>query len=171
MGFGNIPRALVPKAKAFGLKVLAYDPFVARDVFASLGVEGVGFDALLASSDFVSVHAPLTPQTRGLFNASAFAKMKPGALLINTARGPLIDEKALIAALDSGQLGGAALDVLETEPPPKDSPLIGQAECRADAPYGLLFGGGARGTPDQMRDRRRPRLVGAAAGLPRAGLN
>ena len=127
MGFGNIPRALVPKAKAFGLKVLAYDPFVARDAFASLGVEGVSLDALLASSDFVSIHAPLTPQTRGLFNASVFAKMKPGALLINTARGPLIDEKALIGALDSGQLGGAALDVLETEPPPKDSPLTGRA--------------------------------------------
>src|SRR6201981_2531696 len=90
VGFGNIPRALAPKAKAFGLKVLAYDPFVARDVFASLDVEGVGLDELLASSDFVSIHAPRTPQTRGLFNASAFAKMKAGARLINTARGPLI---------------------------------------------------------------------------------
>jgi D-3-phosphoglycerate dehydrogenase / 2-oxoglutarate reductase len=126
VGFGNIPRALAPKAKAFGLKVLACDPFVARDAFASLGVEGVGFDELLAASDFVSVHAPLTPQTRGLINASAFAKMKPGALLINTARGPLVDERALIGALHSGRLGGAALDVLETEPPPKDSPLIGR---------------------------------------------
>ncbi len=126
VGFGNIPRALAPKAKAFGLRVLAYDPFAARDVFASLGVEGVGLDELLASSDFVSVHAPLTPQTRGLIDASAFAKMKPSALLINTARGPLIDEKALIAALDSGQIGGAALDVLETEPPPKDSALVGR---------------------------------------------
>lgn len=127
VGFGNIPRALAPKAKAFGLKALAYDPFVARDAFASFGAEGVGFDELLAASDFVSVHAPLTPHTRGLFNATAFAKMKPGALLINTARGPLIDEKALIEALDSGQLGGAALDVLETEPPPRDLPLIGRA--------------------------------------------
>lgn len=126
VGFGNIPRALAPKAKAFGLRVLAYDPFVARDVFASLGVDGVSLDELLASSDFVSVHAPLTPQTRGLIDASALAKMKPGALIINTARGPLVDEKALIAALDSGRLGGAALDVLETEPPPKDSPLTGR---------------------------------------------
>lgn len=126
VGFGNIPRALAPKAKAFGLRVLAYDPFVARDVFASLGVEGVSLDELLASSDFISVHAPLTPQTRGLIGASAFAKMKPNALVINTARGPLIDEKALIAALDSGRIGGAALDVLETEPPPKDSALIGR---------------------------------------------
>ena len=88
VGFGNIPRALVPKAKAFGLKVLAHDPFVARDAFASLGVEGVGFDALLASSDFVSIHAPLTPQTRGLFNAGVFAKMKPGALHHQHRAGP-----------------------------------------------------------------------------------
>jgi D-3-phosphoglycerate dehydrogenase / 2-oxoglutarate reductase len=127
VGFGNIPRALAPKAKAFGLRVLAYDPFVAREAFGSFGVEGARFDELLASSDFVSIHAPLTAQTRNLFNASAFAKMKTGARLINTARGPLIDERALIDALDSGRLGGAALDVLETEPPAKDSPLIGRA--------------------------------------------
>jgi D-3-phosphoglycerate dehydrogenase / 2-oxoglutarate reductase len=126
VGLGHIPRALVPKAKAFGLEVLACDPFVAPDAFASLGVESVGFDALLAASDFVSIHAPLTRETRGMFNAGAFARMKPGALLINTARGAIIDEKALIEALDSGRLGGAALDVVETEPPPKDWPLIGR---------------------------------------------
>jgi D-3-phosphoglycerate dehydrogenase / 2-oxoglutarate reductase len=126
VGFGNIPRALAPKAKAFGLRVLAYDPFVAQDVFSSAAVEGVGLGELLASSDFISVHAPLTPQTRGLIDASALAKAKPGALIINTARGPLIDEKALIAALDSGRIGGAALDVLETEPPPNDFALIGR---------------------------------------------
>jgi D-3-phosphoglycerate dehydrogenase len=127
VGFGNIPRALVPKAKAFGLRVVAYDPFVARDAFAAFGVEEVGFDELLASSGFFSIHAPLTPRTRGMFNANAFAKMKAGARLINTARGPLVEEKALIAALDSGHLGGAALDVVETEPPTKDSPLIGRS--------------------------------------------
>jgi D-3-phosphoglycerate dehydrogenase len=126
VGFGNIPRALAPKAKAFGLRVLACDPFVAPEAFTSLGVEGVGFDELLGSSDFISTHAPLNPQTRGLFNADVISKMKPGAKLINTARGPIVDETALIEALDSGRLGGAALDVLETEPPPKDSPLIGR---------------------------------------------
>ena len=72
------------------------------------------------------MHAPLTPATRGLMNAAAFARMKKGALIVNTARGPLIDEQALLAALDSGQLGGAALDVVATEPLPKDSPLIGR---------------------------------------------
>jgi len=101
IGFGNIPRALAPKAKALGLKVITHDPYSRQDVIAAHGVEGVSFDELLARSDFVSVHAPLTPATRGLVNAAAFARMKKGALIVNTARGPLIDEPALIAALDS----------------------------------------------------------------------
>jgi D-3-phosphoglycerate dehydrogenase len=126
IGFGNIPRAVAPKAQAFGLKVITHDPFVAQDALAKAGVEGVSFDDLLARSDFVSVHAPLLPATRGLVNAAAFAKMKKGALLINTARGPLVDEGALAMALDTGKLGGAALDVVATEPPAKDSPLLGR---------------------------------------------
>ena len=81
---------------------------------------------MLEISDFVSIHAPLVPATRGLFNADAFRKMKKGAVLINTARGPLVDEDALVAALDSGQLGGAALDVVAVEPLPKDAKLIGR---------------------------------------------
>src|SRR6201985_2874028 len=92
VGFGNIPRALAPKAQAFGLKVLTHDPYVKPDVLAAAGVEGVSFDDLLARSDLISVHAPLMPATRSLMNAAAFAKMKKGALLINTARGPLVDE-------------------------------------------------------------------------------
>jgi D-3-phosphoglycerate dehydrogenase len=126
IGFGNIPRALAPKAKAFGLKVLTHDPYVGKDAIDAAGVEGVSFGELLARSDFVSVHAPLLPATRGLMNAAAFAKMKKGAYLINTARGPLVDEPALLAALDSGHLGGAALDVVTTEPLPQDSPLLGR---------------------------------------------
>jgi D-3-phosphoglycerate dehydrogenase / 2-oxoglutarate reductase len=126
VGFGNIPRTLAPKAKAFGLRVVTHDPYVAADVLAKAGVEAVGFDELLAMSDFVSVHAPLLPATRGLFNAEVFRKMKKGALLINTARGPLVDETALVAALDSGYLGGAALDVVTTEPLAKESKLIGR---------------------------------------------
>ncbi|MGE5366896.1 MAG: C-terminal binding protein [Betaproteobacteria bacterium] len=126
VGFGNIPRTLAPKAKAFGLKVLAHDPYVAKEALRAAGVEGVSFDDLLARSDFISVHAPLLPATRGLMNAAAFAKMKKGACLINTARGPLVDEAALVAALDSGHLGGAALDVVAVEPLPKDSPLVGR---------------------------------------------
>ena len=116
VGFGNIPRTLAPKAKAFGLKVITYDPYVVTEALAATGVESVGFDDLLARSDFISVHAPLQPATRGLMNAKTFAKMKRGAFLINTARGPLVDEPALIAALD----------VVTTEPLAKDSPLIGR---------------------------------------------
>jgi D-3-phosphoglycerate dehydrogenase len=126
IGFGNIPRALAPKAKAFGLKVLTYDPYVNTDAAAALGVEPVSFDDLLARSDFISVHAPLQPATRGLMNAKTFGKMKKGAYLINTARGPLVDEAALVAGLDSGHLGGAALDVVSAEPLAKDSPLLGR---------------------------------------------
>ena len=126
VGFGNIPRALAPKAKAFGLRVVTHDPYVPADVLGKAGVESVGFDELLAMSDFVSIHAPLLPATRGLFNAEVFRKMKKGALLINTARGPLVDETALIAALDSGYLGGAALDVVTTEPLAQDSKLLGR---------------------------------------------
>ena len=126
IGFGNIPRMVAPRAKAFGLDVVTYDPYVNKEAAAAAGVEAVSFDELLARSDFVSVHAPLQPATRGLMNAKAFGKMKKGACVINTARGPLIDEPALIAALDSGHLGGAALDVVTTEPLAKDSPLVGR---------------------------------------------
>ena len=127
IGFGNIPRLVAPKAQAFGIKVQAYDPFAKAEVFERTGVASVDFDMLLRTSDYVSVHAPLTPETRGLLNAEAFAKMKKGAYVVNTARGPLIDEAALVAALDSGQVGAAALDVVTTEPLAKDSPLLGRA--------------------------------------------
>ena len=126
VGFGNIPRALAPKAKAFGLTVVTHDPFVPREVPAAAGVEAVSFERLLAISDFVSVHAPLTPSTRGLFNADALRKMKKGAMLINTARGPLVEEAALVAALDAGHLAAAALDVVEVEPLARDSRLLGR---------------------------------------------
>ena len=113
IGFGNIPRAVVPKAQGV---------WPHRDRARSICIEGGVRIARrrrreprrsLVRSDFISVHAPLTPATRGLVNAAAFAKMKKGALIVNTARGPLIDEPALIAALDSGHLGGAALDVVD----------------------------------------------------------
>jgi D-3-phosphoglycerate dehydrogenase len=124
VGFGNIPRLVAPKAQAFGIKVIAYDPYAKADLFKAINVESVDFDTLLRTSDYISVHAPLLPATRGLMNAAAFSKMKKGAYLINTARGPLIDEPALIAALDAGQIGGAGLDVVASEPLAKDSALL-----------------------------------------------
>jgi len=126
IGFGHIPRLAVPKAQAFGMKVVAYDPFVKPEQFKALNVEGVDLDTLLKTSDYISVHAPLLPATRGMLNAETFAKAKKGVYIVNTARGPLIDETALVAALDSGQVGAAALDVVTAEPLPKDSPLLGR---------------------------------------------
>ena len=126
IGFGHIPRLVVPKAQAFGMKVIAYDPFVKPEQFKATNVEGVDLDALFARADYISVHAPLLPATRGMLNAGAFGKMKKGVYIVNTARGPLIDEPALVAALDSGAVGGAALDVVTTEPLTKESPLLGR---------------------------------------------
>lgn len=124
VGFGKIARALARKAQALGLEVLAYDPYLPLEAIEAHGARPVGFDELLERSDFISIHAPLTPETRHLFNEEAFHKIKPGAFLINTARGPIVDEGALLRALESGRLAGAALDVLEREPPPSDSPLL-----------------------------------------------
>lgn len=126
VGFGNIPQALAPKAQAFGLEVITSDPYIPDEVTKKARVEKVEFDDLLARSDFVSIHAPLLPTTHHLFNAAVFAKMKPTALLINTARGPLVDNDALAAALDAGEIGGAGLDVTDPEPPAPGSPLFGR---------------------------------------------
>jgi D-3-phosphoglycerate dehydrogenase len=125
VGFGRIPQLVAPKAKAFGLEVVTYDPYVQKEITTAAGVDRVEFGELLKVSDYVSVHAPLMPETQGLFNAEAFRKMKPSAYLINTARGAIVDEAALAHALDAGQLAGAALDVLSQEPPAA-SPLLGR---------------------------------------------
>lgn len=126
-GFGRIPQALAPKAQALGLSVITADPYVPQPVLDAAGVARVEFGELLERSDIISVHAPLTPETRHLFNAEAFRRMKREALIVNTARGPLIDEAALAAALDAGEIAGAGLDVVETEPLAADSPLLGRA--------------------------------------------
>lgn len=124
VGFGNIPRTLVPKAKGFGLRIIAYDPYVTADVAEKYGVTMVELEQLLRESDYVSLHAPVTPQTRHLLGSEQFKKMKPTAYVLNTARGPLVDEKALYEALIRGQIAGAALDVTDPEPPKPDNPLF-----------------------------------------------
>jgi D-3-phosphoglycerate dehydrogenase len=123
VGFGRIPQLLAPKAKAFGLNVVAFDPYIPADVLVRAGVRGVTFDELLKVSDYISVHSPLLPETQNLFDADVFKRMKPTAYLINTARGPIVNEAALAQALDAGQLAGAGLDVLAKEPP-VNSPLV-----------------------------------------------
>jgi len=125
VGFGRIPQLVAPKAKAFGLRVVASDPFVPQAVMDQAGVGKVEFADLLKISDYISIHSPLLPETHHLFSTEVFRQMKPGALLVNTSRGPVVDEVALAAALDAKQIAGAALDVLEQEPP-VSSPLFGR---------------------------------------------
>ena len=118
IGFGNIGRAVAKRARAFEMTVIASDPYVAPEesAWATLAVRPVTLDTVLRESDAVSLHAPLTEETRHIIDAAAIARMKPGALLINTSRGGTLDEAAMIEALRSGQLGGAAVDVFEREP-------------------------------------------------------
>jgi D-3-phosphoglycerate dehydrogenase len=124
IGFGNIPRTLVPKAKGFGMSVIVFDPYVSDTLVESYGVTRADFDYLLENSDFISMHAALTPQTAGILGIDEFRKMKPTAYFINTARGPLVDEQALYTALSEGLIAGAGLDVMETESVPVDHPLL-----------------------------------------------
>ncbi len=125
VGFGRIPQLVAPKAKAFGLRVVTCDPYVSQEVTAVAGVESVEFAELVRVSDYISIHTPLMRETEGLFNADVLRQMKPTAYLLNTARGPIVDEAALAHALDAGHLAGAALDVLAKEPPTA-SPLFGR---------------------------------------------
>jgi len=123
-GIGNIGRIVAQRAKGLGMKVVAFDPHVSPEAAARFDIELVDFDELLERSDAITVHVPRTKETTGLLGAAAFARCKPGVLVINAARGGIIDEAALLEALDAGTVGGAALDVFVDEPPPADHPLV-----------------------------------------------
>jgi D-3-phosphoglycerate dehydrogenase len=129
IGYGRIGSNLGRKAAAIGLRVLACDPYLDPDLIRERGAEPVDLEALLRQSDFVSIHAPLSIETRHLIDAESLSLMKSGAYLINTARGPLVDNLALAEALQSGRLAGAALDVTDPEPIPADHPLVGLESC------------------------------------------
>jgi glyoxylate reductase len=117
VGFGRIGRAMARRASGFNMKVLYHDAVrVAEEVEQELKAEFRDFNSLLADSDFVSAHVPLTPETRGMFSAPKFFRMRPTAILINTSRGPVVDENGLVAALEAGKIAGAGLDVYENEP-------------------------------------------------------
>ena len=128
VGFGRIGRAVARRANGFGMRILFTDPSPAAP---EPGVEAtqVDFETLLRESDFVSLHCPLTPETRGLMNAATFGKMKPTAVLVNTSRGPVVDQDALYEALSSKRIFAAALDVTTPEPLPIDSPLLTLENC------------------------------------------
>ncbi|TAK21482.1 MAG: C-terminal binding protein [Chloroflexota bacterium] len=128
VGFGRIGQLVARRARALGMRVLAYSPTTAARDAAVIGAEAVTFDRLLAESDVVSLHAPANDATRRMMNAATFACMKRGAILINVGRGVLVDERALLDALASGQIRAAGLDVFDPEPPLTDSPLIGHED-------------------------------------------
>jgi D-3-phosphoglycerate dehydrogenase len=123
VGFGQIARKVAERGRAFGMRLIAFDPYVDGETMARWGTEKVTFEDLCARAHIISLHTPLTEATRGLIGASALARMQKGAVLINTSRGRVVEEEALIAALRSGRLAGAGLDVLATEPPSPDNPL------------------------------------------------
>ncbi|NYF23788.1 C-terminal binding protein [Sporosarcina sp. JAI121] len=124
VGFGNIPQTVAKKAQAFGLTVIAYDPFVSEAVAHEMNVKLVTLDDLCKLSDYVSIHVPLNKHTEGMISNEQFSKMKREAFIINTSRGRIIDEKALINALEEGKIAGAGLDVLEIEPIDQNNPLL-----------------------------------------------
>ena len=124
VGYGRIGRAVAERARSFGFEIAVHDPYLNESMFpAGQAPKFVSFEELLAAADFVSVHTPLTTDTRHLIGEPELKKMKPSAFLINTCRGPVIDEYALAQALDDGELAGAGIDVLEGEPPPSDHPI------------------------------------------------
>src|SRR5262245_13037299 len=112
-GLGRIGQEVALRARSFGMKIVAHDPFISKEVAGSLGVELLSLDDLCLQADYLTLHLPSTPETKHLFNDARFAKVKPGLRIINTARGELIDEAALRRAIDSGAVGGAGLDVFE----------------------------------------------------------
>src|SRR5919202_5288899 len=124
VGLGRIGTQVARRALAFGMRVIATDPYISREHAESNEVELVPLDQLVAEADFVSLHAPMNPENADMMGDAEFGRLKPGAFLVNCARGGLVDEGALLRALDGGRLAGAALDVYNDEPP-KDSPLVG----------------------------------------------
>ena len=124
VGFGHIARDVARKLSGFGMKWLVHDPFVSADNLAAQGVQAVSLETLLSEADFVSLHCPLTPATRRLIGESELRRMKPSAILINTSRGPVVDESALARALAESWIAAAGLDVFEQEPPARDNPLL-----------------------------------------------
>jgi D-3-phosphoglycerate dehydrogenase / 2-oxoglutarate reductase len=124
VGFGRIAQSVARKARVFGLEVIGHDPYVKDDVFAPCQVAPVRLEDLMRQSDYISLHIPLTPETRGMIGAKELHLMKPSAYLINCARGGVVDESALVETLQKGVIAGAALDCLAEEPPPAHHPLL-----------------------------------------------
>ena len=128
VGFGNVGRKVTRRLAGFGPELLVHDPYVDDEAVESVGATPASLDELLEAADVVTLHVRLSEETRNLLGAEAFARMKESAFLVNTARGGLVDEDALVEALDAGEVGGAALDVFEDEPLPEGHPLLGRED-------------------------------------------
>src|SRR5579862_3571091 len=124
LGLGYIGQEVVKRARGFEMKIIASDPYASPKIVADLGVPLVTLDALYAQSDYITLHVAVTKETNGMLNDAAFAKMKTGVRIVNCARGELVDDAALVRAIQSGKVAGAAIDVFETEPPPAGDPLL-----------------------------------------------
>jgi D-3-phosphoglycerate dehydrogenase len=178
VGLGRIGSRVALLAQGLGMQVSAYDPYVSAERAAELGIELVPtLEELLREADVVSLHAPLTPETRHLINARTLAWCKRGAYLVNAARGGLVDEQALLAALESGQLAGAGLDVFDPEPPSPDHPLLGRDDVVATPHVASATAAGRRrlweGALVQvlqvLRGERPPHLLNPESWPPRRG--
>lgn len=124
VGFGKIPRLVNEKMKAFGVNVITYDPYITNEMAEKEGAKKVELDELIEKSDYISIHCPLTPETKGMFDSKAFKKMNNTAYIVNTARGPIINEEDLIKALQDGEIAGAGLDVLTKDEVDLNNPLL-----------------------------------------------
>jgi phosphoglycerate dehydrogenase-like enzyme len=164
---GNIGAEMFRLAKPFDMHFMAHDPYADKELMASLGVELVDLETLFARSDFLTVNCPLNDKTKGLVNTRLLALMKKTAYLINTARGPIVDESALYNALVSHQIAGAGLDVFEVEPTPADNPLL-QLDNVVVTPHGICFtdecmqalaASAFRAVVDVMNGRKPPYVV------------
>ncbi len=174
IGLGRIGRAVAARAHAFGMKIVGHDPFIAPDQARDLEIESAALDEVFSRADFLTIHTPLTNETRGLIGAQAFAKMRPGVRIVNCARGGLVDEAALYQAIKSGVVAGAALDVFEQEPPPPDHPLLGLDEVIVTPHLGASTTEAQEGVAvtvaEQMRDYLLTGALRGAVNVPALGV-
>jgi D-3-phosphoglycerate dehydrogenase len=174
VGLGRIGRVVASRARAFDMTIVAYDPFIAPEQAAELEIELAPLDDVFARADFLTVHTPLTAETRGLVGRQAFAHMKKGVRIINCARGGLVDETALYEAIQDGTVAGAALDVFEQEPPAVDNPLIGLDEVIVTPHLGASTTEAQQGVAftvaEQMRDYLLTGALRGAVNVPSLGV-
>jgi D-3-phosphoglycerate dehydrogenase len=173
VGLGRIGKTVSARARAFGMNIVAFDPFVAPEQARDLEIEVASLDDVFARADFLTVHTPLTAETRGIVGAAAFARMKKGVRIINCARGGLVDEKALCDAINSGIVAGAALDVFEKEPPANDNPLLGLEQVIVTPHLGASTTEAQEGVAftvaEQMRDYLLTGALRGAVNVPALG--